>query len=352
MSGRRSGRAIHTGAIFDDRRLGPAQVEMYGILSTYADAETGWCHPRQGVLARRLGLSQGAVSQRITALADHGWLEVHDRYDPVTGARKSSEYRLVLDYVLPAEYDRMAGARGDEDHISSPNGVRSPAHDPFSPANDPISPANNLTGRPIRTTHPDALETPPETPGTPEGASPAPAPARETDRSMLSPDGPPRPVPKPRSLPVEPSPDPPPPPPPPRRPSAARGQRPRTEPPETLEPTPVQREWALGHGFTEATLAGEVERCLDHHRIEAKTSANWHASLRTWLTNEAAWAAADGRQPGVHLGKARPKVPATGRDYRETRRGRLPQQPAYTASAGAPNDPQVLESIRQRAKGW
>lgn len=179
-------------------------------------------------------------------------------------------------------------------------------------------------------------------PEIPEGEVASPAPARETDRSTVSLDGPPRPVPKTQPLPSTPAPEPPPPPPPPRS-SAKRGPRPRTDPPETLEPSPPLRAWALEHGFAEATMTSEVVRCLDHHRIEVKTSGNWQASLRTWLSNEVAWATADGRQPGVHVGKARPKTPAA----------RPPSGPTWTGRPGADIDPDISHTLTGRLmKEW
>jgi hypothetical protein len=172
----KSGRlSIVTGYVFNDTRLGSAHREMLGVLGTHADVKTGWCHPKQSTLARRLGISQPAVSQRIAKLAQCGYLEIHDRFNPATGARKPSEYRLVMDYQLPAEFDRLAGVPDDETEeidtpISSPNGGYSLSlGGPLADLMTPISPANNYSGRPIRTTHPDDKQIP-------EGSVVAPAP--------------------------------------------------------------------------------------------------------------------------------------------------------------------------------
>jgi DNA-binding transcriptional ArsR family regulator len=164
VSDPKSGRlSIITGAVFNDTRLGAAHREMLGVLGTHADSRTGWCHPKQSTLAKRLGISQPAVSQRITKLAECGYLEIRDRFKPDTGARTWSEYRLIQDYELPPEFDRMAGVPDDDQDdtpISSPNGVYEPSEwGSLGELTSPIRSANN-SGRPIRTTHPDDEQIP------------------------------------------------------------------------------------------------------------------------------------------------------------------------------------------------
>lgn len=92
-------------AVIDDKRVGASELRMLVALGTYADGE-GWCWPKQKSLALRLGISRQAVSKALRDLADHGYIEIHEQHDEATGSRLSSRYRVILDFVLPAEQRR------------------------------------------------------------------------------------------------------------------------------------------------------------------------------------------------------------------------------------------------------
>jgi hypothetical protein len=97
--------SILQAAAIDDVRMGASALRMLVALGTYADRE-GWCWPKQRQLSERLGVSQQAVSKALRDLAGHGYIEVQDQFDGATGARLSSRYRLVMDFVLPLEFRR------------------------------------------------------------------------------------------------------------------------------------------------------------------------------------------------------------------------------------------------------
>jgi hypothetical protein len=104
--GGQSGRlSILQAAAIDDTEMGASALRMLVALGTYADPE-GWCWPKQRVLADRLGICQQAVSKAIREVVRLGYVEAHDQFDPNTGARVSSRYRIVLDFQLPPERRR------------------------------------------------------------------------------------------------------------------------------------------------------------------------------------------------------------------------------------------------------
>lgn len=280
-----------------DGTLTKGDLFAYITICEIAFAQGGEVNLPQQELAAAVACKPRMLRYHMAALLDAGWIL----------ARKLGNGGRACAYRPVTPADRA-------------NGKILPLARTAAPTKRQHSAVQVATGLPVERQYIAAVnrQTPedPEQTGIPESGSPvagsAPAPARKKPQAVKPLDGPPRPVPKPQPLPADPAAEPPPPPPPPRK---SRRTVERTDPPETLEPTPAQRAWALGHGFTETTLADEIERCLDHHRIEVKDSGNWHASLRTWLKNELAYAAEDGRQPGVRVGRARPKVPAARAGY-------------------------------------
>lgn len=97
--------AMVTAAAIDDVRMGAAPLRVLVALGHYRDAD-GWCWPKQRQLADRLGISQQAVSKALRGLGEMGYIEIHDQYDQTTGARISSRYRVLMDYVLPVQFQR------------------------------------------------------------------------------------------------------------------------------------------------------------------------------------------------------------------------------------------------------
>ncbi|MGE3267117.1 MAG: hypothetical protein AB7P40_00105 [Chloroflexota bacterium] len=63
------------------------------------------------------------------------------------------------------------------------------------------------------------------------------------------------------------------------------GKRPKTDPPEVLEPNEADYAAGARVGLTREQVNAKAAVMLDYHRKEAKSSADWHASLRTWLGN-------------------------------------------------------------------
>ena len=62
-----------------------------------------------------------------------------------------------------------------------------------------------------------------------------------------------------------------------------RGSKPRTDPPETLEPNEADYARGAKLGMSPAQVDAKVASMLDYHRRQGYDSADWHASLRTWL---------------------------------------------------------------------
>lgn len=218
VTGGRSGRlSINVGCIYDDTRAGIAEQRMLGVLGTYADSQTGWCFPSYPLLAQRLGIKRAAVGHAITGLADLGYLEIHERFDPATGGRLSSVYRLVQNYELPDEHRR---ARDDETPLATESSYPPPEAPPLATldAVPPLLPlatlateSSYLKERLIRTTNPDdetvpsvpapARERPPDVmvqepppPPSQTGSSPPKSPARPSTKPLL-----PAPKPQPRA---------------------------------------------------------------------------------------------------------------------------------------------------------
>jgi len=98
--------SILQAAAIDDTRLGASALRMLVALGTYADAETGWCWPKQKVLGDRLGITRQAVSRALRTLAACGYIEIEEQHDPTTGARIYSRYRLLMDVKVPPECRR------------------------------------------------------------------------------------------------------------------------------------------------------------------------------------------------------------------------------------------------------
>jgi biotin operon repressor len=94
---------IPTRAI-DDSRLSKPSLLVLCALGTYGD-KAGWCHPSQGTIAQRLGVSRQAVGKCIKELEQLGYLEKRRRFGE-DGRELASQYRILFDAELPAEFDR------------------------------------------------------------------------------------------------------------------------------------------------------------------------------------------------------------------------------------------------------
>ena len=81
-------------AVFDDR-LSPTDVRVLAALGTYSNKQ-GWCNPKQGTLAERLGVSRTTVTAAIKNLISAGYLEAHAQVLSGRG-RTANKYRVMLD---------------------------------------------------------------------------------------------------------------------------------------------------------------------------------------------------------------------------------------------------------------
>lgn len=141
--------AMVTAAAIDDVRMGASPLRVLVALGHYRDAE-GWCWPKQRQVADRLGITQQAVSKALRGLQEMGYIEIHDQYDETTGARISSRYRVLMDYVLPVEYRRtpqpdVVGAQLEVVPPTTP-GVVAPTTSPtIAPQPDVVAIEEELT---------------------------------------------------------------------------------------------------------------------------------------------------------------------------------------------------------------
>jgi hypothetical protein len=136
-TGERSGRlSIIPEVAIDDVRMQHAPLRMLVALGTYADQD-GWCWPKQGTLAQRLGISRQAVAASLRDLKAWGYVEIHAQYSPTNGARIESRYRIVRDLRVPPEYLR-----------TPPTDIAPPVNPSFTPPVklDFTSPPENFTG--------------------------------------------------------------------------------------------------------------------------------------------------------------------------------------------------------------
>lgn len=89
---------------FDDTRLGAAPLRLLGLLGTYQNKKTGWCWPRQELLARRSGQTTRAIRKSLSTLKELGYIEIR----PIGTNRVSgNRYKILHDADLPEQFDRM-----------------------------------------------------------------------------------------------------------------------------------------------------------------------------------------------------------------------------------------------------
>ena len=109
------------------------------VLLSLADQanDDGWCWPGQGSLVRRTKTSRATVQRAIGALAQAGYIEVHER--PGT----SNLYRVTIDGVPQSEAPPVLGvASPDEAPGASPGEARTPIEPPSR--EPPLNPEREL----------------------------------------------------------------------------------------------------------------------------------------------------------------------------------------------------------------
>ena len=77
--------------IIDDKELRSAAIRLASALCCFASERTLAAFPSQTTLAAKAGIADRTLRLELTALQDHGHLEVRNR------GRKASIYRLILD---------------------------------------------------------------------------------------------------------------------------------------------------------------------------------------------------------------------------------------------------------------
>lgn len=81
-----------------DKDLGNAARRVLVLISGYSDGE-GCCWPSVNKMAYSLGVERSAINKQTKALAKRGYLKILPRHDEWTGARKSNQYQLNIDYA-------------------------------------------------------------------------------------------------------------------------------------------------------------------------------------------------------------------------------------------------------------
>lgn len=245
--------AIVQAAAIDDTRMQPAALRMLLALGIYRDTE-GWCWPKQKQLASRLGISQQAVSKALRDLARWGYIEIHDQYNEMTGARISSRYRLVMDFTLPVEYRRTPQAD-----------VVTPQLEIVTPTTlDVVTPT---TPRVVAIEQPKITTQDNNLPPTEVGAAVAARPPAKVRRSKTS-----------------------------SRPGRTGDETPC---PDALDLTEQSYETAGKWGFDRDAVDFQLERFLDSARANGRAYVDWKAAFRTWLLNEVQYAKRDRRPVGT-----------------------------------------------------
>jgi hypothetical protein len=81
-----------------DPELSDGAFRTLAALGIFGD-QNGWCYPSYATLARIRGLSKSAIAKHIAELVERGYLNVHHRYDGVTGAQRASMLQIRFDYA-------------------------------------------------------------------------------------------------------------------------------------------------------------------------------------------------------------------------------------------------------------
>ncbi len=111
-----------------DQRISDAQFRTLAALGMYAD-EDGWCFPSLTRIGGDLGKSKQAAGRDVIALRKLGYLEIWPQFDPETGARKPSKYRLVFDSPRQPVVDAPSTPEVDTPSTSEVD-VNDPVNDP------------------------------------------------------------------------------------------------------------------------------------------------------------------------------------------------------------------------------
>lgn len=83
-----------------EEKLSKTQLRILEFLKTYKDGETGLCTPPIREIAQAVGLSRNYAQKVLRELADHGVIEISERWydydDPLcTPARIPNLYKIV-----------------------------------------------------------------------------------------------------------------------------------------------------------------------------------------------------------------------------------------------------------------
>lgn len=91
--------SIIPAAAVADKNLSLTCLRVLGQIGTYTD-DNGWCFPRQVEIAGMLGIGRETVNRAVKKLAEHGYLEVHNRQRR-DGGKAANFYRVILDPAVP-----------------------------------------------------------------------------------------------------------------------------------------------------------------------------------------------------------------------------------------------------------
>jgi len=80
-----------------DPELSDGAFRTLAALGMFGD-RNGWCYPSYATLAQIRGLSKSAIAKHITELVERGYLNIHHRFDEVSGAQRSSLLQIRFDY--------------------------------------------------------------------------------------------------------------------------------------------------------------------------------------------------------------------------------------------------------------
>jgi DNA-binding transcriptional ArsR family regulator len=98
-----------------DRRISNAQFRVLALLLSYADQDTGHCHPKVGTLAGELSRTRSTIRHHLNRLVELGLITRDPMLRP-DGSRGANRYRVLC--VLGHEADPPPADRHAAQHFA------------------------------------------------------------------------------------------------------------------------------------------------------------------------------------------------------------------------------------------
>jgi biotin operon repressor len=120
--------SIIPGRATTDRRLTDSIYRTLSAMCMYANAKTGWCFPRQQIIADDVGKSRQTVNEHISLLVEWGYITKQEQFRE-DGSQTASAYQVLYDTpVSSLETTPPVSPRLDSNN--------DPSNDPSNTASD------------------------------------------------------------------------------------------------------------------------------------------------------------------------------------------------------------------------